>query len=381
MTNLSAQTTLTQASRQWASRPADQRFLSLLDLQAFKRAQRQRSAGKVVSSRALSAQPDPTDPLKGLQVVGQNGTPATLSNWSFGQLSSLAGAPGGYLRRIPAPLAADCINYGLHHARDVDDVGLLLERGPTGDMVPALPSIRAATGPNYGRVWDCDLTDHLVNRFGDGITGDWRVPGEFGRAVTVTAENTTIYASDRDMFVFLADEVNRIEIDGRRGGRKGTLARGFFLSNSEVGAATLELRAFLFDYVCCNRIVWGAQNVQRIAIRHTASAPDKWLERAQPAIDDMARALTDQSEAAVVNVVAAAQARKVEALDAFVRTRFGASLAPTFQAVHKAEEDRPIETVWDVVTAATAYARGLSHQDARVDVERKAGNLLTEVSR
>ena len=43
------------------------------------------------------------------------------------------------------------------------------------------------------------------------------VPGEFGGRVTVTKDNTTLYASDRDMFVFLADEENRIELPNRDG--------------------------------------------------------------------------------------------------------------------------------------------------------------------
>jgi len=53
----------------------------------------------------------------------------------------------------------------------------------------------------------------------DSITGRKaaRVPGEFGRRVTVTKENTTLYASDRDMFVFLADEENRMSRAARRG--------------------------------------------------------------------------------------------------------------------------------------------------------------------
>jgi hypothetical protein len=45
------------------------------------------------------------------------------------------------------------------------------------------------------------------------------VPGEFGQRVTVTQDNTTLFASDRDMFVFLADEENRIELPSRRAGR------------------------------------------------------------------------------------------------------------------------------------------------------------------
>jgi hypothetical protein len=73
-------------------------------------------------------------------------------------------------------------------------------------------ALSAVNGPNYGHVWDADIIDLLVDRFGDGINGQWRVPGEFGQRVTVTKDNTTLFASDRDMFVFLADEENRIGI-------------------------------------------------------------------------------------------------------------------------------------------------------------------------
>jgi hypothetical protein len=70
-----------------------------------------------------------------------------------------------------------------------------------------------------------DVVDALVDRFGDGVSGSWRVPGEFGNRVAVTKGNTTLFASDRDMFVFLADEENRIELPNRRAGRMGSFAR------------------------------------------------------------------------------------------------------------------------------------------------------------
>jgi hypothetical protein len=65
------------------------------------------------------------------------------------------------------------------------------------------------------------VVDALVERFGDGVSGHWRVPGIFGERVTVDKGNTTLYASDRDMFVFLADEDRRIEIPNRRNGKPG----------------------------------------------------------------------------------------------------------------------------------------------------------------
>src|SRR5436309_2315096 len=92
--------------------------------------------------------------------------------------------------------------------------------------------MRAVTGPRYGRIWNENVVEAMATRFGDGVTGDWRVPGEFGKRVEVTKDNTTLFAGDRDMFVFLADEDHRIEIPNRRNGQPGSLARGFFCWNS-----------------------------------------------------------------------------------------------------------------------------------------------------
>ena len=61
----------------------------------------------------------------------------------------------------------------------------------------------------------------------------------------------------------------------------------------------------------------------------------------------------------------------------FLATRFGSrSLATSIMNAHQEDEQRPIETVWDAVVGATAYARLIPHQDERVKVERTAGELL-----
>ncbi len=90
------------------------------------------------------------------------------------------------------------------------------------------------------------------------------------------------------MFVFLADEDRRIEIPNRRDGKPGSLARGFFVWNSEVGNTTLGAGFFLFDYVCSNRYVWGADQYTEIRIRHTSGAPDRWLEEVTPVLREYA---------------------------------------------------------------------------------------------
>lgn len=251
---LANQNTLTDCHRQWATRPADERFLSLHALQDAMARIRETSRAKVVSTRALRVVP--TEDNRGLAVTGANGVPFAPTNWAFGQLATLAESPAGYLRTLPAPLAADCLNWQLGR-RSADEVGVLIRRD--GDTA----QLRAATGPKYGRIFNDDIAAMLADRFGDGVTGDWRVPGVFGKQVAVDHSTTTIYGGDRDMFVFLADEERRIEIPNRRDGKTGSMARGFFVSNSEVGAATLRIRTFLFDYVCANRIVGAPMTFRR----------------------------------------------------------------------------------------------------------------------
>ncbi|MDQ6674277.1 MAG: DUF932 domain-containing protein, partial [Chloroflexota bacterium] len=79
------------------------------------------------------------------------------------------------------------------------------------------------------------------------------------------------------MFLFLVDEARAIELDGQ------TYYRGFYTWNSEVGKATFGLASFLYSYVCANRIIWGARDVEELRIRHTSLAPDRFVEQAQPA--------------------------------------------------------------------------------------------------
>lgn len=354
---------LMQASRQWAIRPADERFTSLHAMQEHFENQKAHSKAIAVPSRALTVRPVDA---KSLEIVGPQGHGYAPTNWAFGQLAQLSGAPAGYLRTLPAELASDCVNFGLQFTRDIEDIGVLIYKN--GDS-----EVRAVTGPKYGRIWNCDIISHLVERFGDGVTGDWRVPGEFGKRVEVTKDNTTLFAGDRDMFIFLADEEHRIENPARDG---APLARGFFVWNSEVGSKTFGMATFLFDYVCCNRIVWGAQAYAEVTLRHTSSAPEKFMDEMRPALaayaNDSSRTITQ----AIQNAKQARLSGEDGELDKFLTARFGKRIGERLQQVHKDVEGKPIENLWDVTTAATEYAKGIAWQDERVEMERKAGEIL-----
>jgi hypothetical protein len=175
------------------------------------------------------------------------------------------------------------------------------------------------------------------------------------------------------MFVFLADEDNRIEIPNRRAGKFGSFARGFFVGNSEVGKSSLFAGFFLFDYVCCNRIIWGADQYTEVRIRHTKGAPDRWLEEVTPVFEEYSRG----SAKPVVQAITDAREKRLgDELDAFLANRFGKSMVPAIKAIHEVEEGRPIETLWDVTTAATAHARSIKNTDKRFEIERAAGHVL-----
>lgn len=376
---------LMAASNQWASRPAEQRFLSISDMLSKAERDKRNSKAKTVSTRAFQLIPEADH--RGLTIQGQNGSPAVLTHYSFGQLAGLAGAPAGYLRDLPAEITADALNYGLRFKREAEDVGVLLTRIFDGDdessNQPTQIELRAATGPNYGRIWNADLIRAAHNVFGDGTReggGTWQVPGIFRKQVPITIDNTTLYYGDRTMFIFLCDESEHgtFEIAQRRNGQSGEAARGFFLWNSEVGASTMGIAMFFYDEVCGNRIVWGAREYTELRIRHTASAPDKFIEEVRPVIDAYAKA----DIGPIAETVKAAQQAKIDGdLDDFLKNkRFTKPEATAIKAAHEREEGRPIETLWDLTTGITAAAKDIKWTDDRVAFERRGGEILDLVA-
>ncbi len=200
-----------RVSSEWFSRPDDERFLSLSDLHRSISARAERSRTRTVESAAIrvEAARDDAETLT-LALPGAE-PPVAPTHWSFGQLASLVGAPASYLRQLPAPLAAINLQYGLttHRAEQVKTL-----ETDDGRM-----ELRAVTGPDYGRIYDHELVSAVMKIAGGG-TGDtrWKIPGVldwrtgiYNPNAEVSRESTTLYASDRDVFLFLVDDLNPIE--------------------------------------------------------------------------------------------------------------------------------------------------------------------------
>ena len=370
-----------RVSSEWFSRAADERFLSLSDLHRSVKTRAERSRARTVESRdvRVEARRDDGDRLS-LMLPGE-AEPVAPTHWSFGQLAGLVGAPAGYLRGLPAPIAGINLQYGLSHHRAEMVKAYTTDDGRT--------ELRAATGPDYGRIHDHELVDAVMRIAGDG-TGDtrWKVPGvldwsmmTYNSRVDVTKDTTTLYASDRDVFLFLCDDLNPIEAGRLPDGSPDLYFRGFYCWNSEVGSRTLGIASFYLRAVCMNRNLWGVEQFEEMIIRHSKYAAHRFAAEAAPALQSFA----DSSAAGFISGIRAARERIVARTDddrvEFLRRR-GFSKGDTVKVIDAVlvEEGHPASSVFDFVQGITAVARAEPRQDARLEVELKAKRLLDQVA-
>ena len=190
-------------SSQWFSRPDDQKFLTLDDMLATKKTDAHRMTSRTVDTHKIQiiGDLDEANPSRGDLVIEYQDDNYrdhfnTPTNWSFGQLSQLSGAPAGYLRDLPAPLAADCLQWGLRHNRGRELVKVYGSQTDGGDL-------RAATGPDYGRIFDWEIIEPVKNLV-EQSGGRWKVPGMmtgsrdglavYDPDVAVSMDTTTLFA-------------------------------------------------------------------------------------------------------------------------------------------------------------------------------------------
>lgn len=366
-----------RVSSEWFSRPDDERYLSLSELFGTVRERSDRSRTRTVESAAIRIEASRDDSERLALILPGSDAPVAPTHWSFGQLASLVGAPATYLRQLPATLAGINLQYGLTSHR--------AEQIKTLEIDDGRVELRAVTGPDYGRIYDHELVSAVQRIAGNG-TGDtrWKVPGVldwstgiYNPNVDVTQETTTLYASDRDVFLFLVDDLNPIEAGRLSDGSPDLFFRGFYCWNSEVGAKTLGIASFYLRAVCQNRNLWGVEDFEEITIRHSKYAASRFAHEAAPALKRFA----NSSPMPFINGVKAARERIV-ARDDDDRTDFlrklGFSKAESAKIIETVltEEGRKPESVFDFVQGITAIARTKKHQDARLDLEMRAKRLF-----
>lgn len=380
---------LFEANHQWQNRPADQRFESLDALYAYCQAMRDNAATSTINMNRLRAEPAGAE----LALVGETGQRASLTHWSFGQLANRIGAPADYLRGLPLDLAAENVNHGLAHRTSGKGV-MLLDRQTDGMQC------RAFTSDDYSRIWSAELVSRLLPLPEQG----WQIPpARPARMDAPGARQATqadclrssqlnsslaikpgdwiapagLYASDRDLFAFMVNEERRIE-DGSAGG----LSRGFFCTNSEVGAASLRFTSFLYRAVCGNHIVWGAKNVRELRIVHRGSADRRFGYQLQCELRKYADQSASQDELRIEQTKKCVLgATKDEVLDLL----FGKKILP-MKSLERAyeyaidEADRHAagspKTAWGMAQGLTRLSQDSPNADRRNEIDRAAGKIL-----
>jgi hypothetical protein len=353
---------LSQASNQWASRPADQSFGSIAELHSAVDARTRRACeSNYVRYSDLRVEADRGN----IRLLGKTNTPASFTHWSFGQLCARIGAPTDYMRDLPAELAAQNINYGLaERGKDLDSAKLLLD-------VNGSTAIRAFTGTGYSRIWDRDITQRLMN-----LPKEWQPAPETD--LVSGGKTRGLYASDHDVFAFLVDNDRRVFESLPGGG----LSRGFMVANSEVGDKAFWLLTFLYSYICGNHNVWGVEGVRELRIRHTGNADDRAFSQLRVELKAYATASASEDEAKIKRCMAhEIAADKDELLDKLFGMRSLGVPRKTLEAGYLLAEKHEDwygspTSVWGMGNGLSEHAKSIPYADERVRAERAAGKVF-----
>lgn len=361
------------AAREYASRPADQRFPTLGAL--VEHAQHEKDLSKEVAYnfRDLRAVP-----LAGDVALESPKGQAKFSHWSFGQLCRMLGAPASYLRELPAELAANCLNHGLHDAAPSGASASLLVRAANGCPTP---TIRACTSESYGRVWDAELYSAVLK----GLENDtkWDLP------MTWEGTKQGAYRGDRDSFVIVTNGGSIVNDPSARnnmsasGGGSGEMYRGLLVRNSEVGASSIVIERILFRYICGNHILWGAvidktfrrrhvgKTVTRDAIRMIARTAYEWAGASAQRDEAIIKLLIDRE-------IAHTRAAVVDELKSFGATKEQAEQAYDLCEQHEGASPR---SFWGAMQGMTRASQLTTFQDERFALDSLASQILTRGAR
>jgi len=392
-------TNLLHASAEWATRPDDERFWTLDEM--FSSALQSCDESTQWIGALADIQFCGSDSEVGI-LLGEHQPdhlgvdPILMTNYAFGQMCRTLEAPASYLRSLPASTAAYCLGHGRQRwisANGIDATRqLLIHAGLGGGR------LRAATSERYVRVWNHEIISRLLELQESG----WRVPS--ARPVAMDSPRTRIaeeedvidygsdsaltvkvgdvigpaglYASDHDMFAFLIHP----DIEISDGESPGGLRRGTMIRQSEVGDCAIWKLDFLFNTVCGNHIVWGAENISETRVRHTGSeVGERWRGMVR-AIDDYAQGSAADQEAKILEAKQTILGDDKESVIDFL---FGKRLlgkrdagdafdmAERFESVH----GNP-RSAWGLVQGITRLSQATSHADRRATLDMTAGRVL-----
>jgi hypothetical protein len=351
----------------WSARQGDTTFDSLEDLYLFTRDRASKSQSEIVPPTKIKVVED--DGRLGL------GTPRTqymfgtpkLNAWSLQQLCARAEVPVRYAKKIDPIFAATNLNYGLR---------CLSNQRKEINLYYTPTEVRAATSGTYGRVWDHEVIDLIQDTINASGT-NW-VPAQVENAPP------TVYAGDRDFWVFLIDQDNPVNMYNPTRGHYENLYRGVIFGNSEVGSRRLFGWEFLFRSLCSNNMIYMSNMSQkRFHITHTVNAPNRFIEEGPQIFSEFLNAPSEISTGslrrAMNDKVADDEKEAITWLRSNVSTGNGVSIS-TKQAKRVIErataEEGDYRTRWCLIQGGTSLAKEIPNADVRSQQEYMFTKLL-----
>lgn len=383
-------TNLEQASNQWMTRPDDERFWTLDEMHS--KALAYRTASEEISRGDSECRLSATD--RGIRMAAGQDYDVELGHYAFTQVCRQLNAPAGYLRTLPAPLAVECLEDARNApGRNGSDRLLLIDTSNDDQH-----RLRATTSHRYVRVWNHELIEGL-----QGLTTDgWVVPparpsgNEDGTRTRIATEADCIdfgdspltvkpgdeiapaglYASDHDMFAFLIHP----DIVVENGLSPAGMRRGTMIRQSEVGESSIWKCDFLFDTVCGNHIVWGAQDIRETRVRHMGpNVADGWMAMISRITEDAIGGISQQES----EIRRAQEIILGEGRDEIMALLFGkrwaakrlAGAAYDSAVEHEQHHGNP-HSLWGMVSGMTRLSQKTGFANERATLDRAAGKML-----
>ncbi len=362
--------------KQWYTRRDDEKFASVEAL--LREALLDKIESREIAVRLGDIHVKPADAGEEawkLHVCDQKtGTVTDPTNWAFGQLCHEVGAHPSYLQTLPPHLAADCLNHGIitETNKKNKQMAFFVRDVKDGDEVTGR-TLKAVTGGFYGRIHDAVI----VNSAADVLAA---AEGRFEAPLDWTKEKRSLFRSDRDVHMLFVDGGSIVESGFDLHGQERAQHRGFLMWNSDVGAGSLKLATFLFDYVCGNFMIHGIENVKLTKIRHTINAPARFVKELLPEV----MAYVDSSPAVIEAAIKKAKdmllPKDERTFKEYFQHRKFTKAEIEFATKLAQQEEGDTRTLWQMINGFTAHARSFKQADQATSLQTRAGKLLERVA-
>lgn len=372
---------VSDVSRQWFNRPDDQRFASFEELERYVRGRRLVSSETLVNIADITTSTDSMTlqiPLTDRQTGNTAYRSLVPTNFAFNQLAAMAGARPSYLQTLPPDLAAACLRHGLRNVKG-EQVKTLSYHHP-GELA----QLAAITTPDFGRIWDADILD--IVKYMLQTDHRWKIPGEIDWSnmtqnpyVDITKDNTTLFASDRDIWMFFCQDAHPIEAGKTKNGDTDVYFPGFYIYGTEVGSGLPgKMAGMMLRGICWNRNLWGVEGLREIKVRHSKNGPERFKKEALESIYNTkninAKPFVELMQRARTLQIAKNDEEAMDFLNE--KKKITKEKVKEIMKVSQQEEEKALRTVFDFSTALTAFGRRLPNQDERGNFEKIGAEIL-----